>query len=212
MSTVTDIIRVDYGNSTLPESMIFDGGSVEKQIPIVFSVFLIKTESKLILVDSGCETMPGMTMSNFIGPVARLKELGYSPLDITDVIITHAHHDHIECVNYFKNAIIHIQENEFESGKYYIPDGFNMNVFKDQFVVDDNVRVIKVGGHTKGSCIVECLKDNHNYVLCGDECYSFYNLRHRIPTANPYSKESAKHFVDKYGDVNKYICLLCHDK
>ena len=123
------ITTLDYAKSTLPESMIFPFGSKNKSRDIAFKVFLIKENEKLILVDAGCETMPGFDMVNFIGPVTALKSIGISPKEITDVIITHAHHDHIECVKYFENAVIHIQKDEFEYGKIYIPSNFNLNLF-----------------------------------------------------------------------------------
>ena len=113
-----DIIPIDYGNSVLPESMIFENGAENKFRPIIFRIYLLKTENRFILVDAGCETMPGFDMREFIGPVNALNNIGISPEEITDVIITHAHHDHIECVKYFKNAAIYIQKDEYEAGKF----------------------------------------------------------------------------------------------
>ena len=69
------IIRVDYGRSRLPESMLYPGGAEEREIPIVFSVFLVLTRTHTILVDAGCDTMPGFEMEDFCGTVAALKKL-----------------------------------------------------------------------------------------------------------------------------------------
>ena len=96
-----DIIPIDYGKSLLPESWIFENGAENKFRPIVFRVYLIRTENRLILVDAGCETMPGFDMKDFIGPIKALRNIGISLEEITDLIITHAHHDHIECAKYF---------------------------------------------------------------------------------------------------------------
>lgn len=115
------IIPVVYGKSVLPEKMIFINGRKDHFRKIVFKVYLVKTEEKLILVDAGCETMPGFVMENFVGTPQALKSINIDPEQITDVLITHSHHDHIECVKYFKNALIHIEENEYKSGKGYIP-------------------------------------------------------------------------------------------
>ena len=103
-----EIIPIEYGKSFLPESMVFQNGEKDKLRPIVFMVYLIKTENRLILADAGCETMPGFDMRDFIGPIKALKKENIQPDDITDVIITHSHHDHIECVKYFKRAVIYI--------------------------------------------------------------------------------------------------------
>lgn len=115
------IIPIEYGKSVLSENMIFINGNENKFRDIVFKVYLIKTDEKLILVDAGCETMPGFDMREFVGTVKAIKNIGVSPEEITDVIITHSHHDHIECVKCFENAVIHIQKDEYEIGKKYIP-------------------------------------------------------------------------------------------
>lgn len=168
------IIPIKYGKSVLSESMIFIKGDKNRFREIVFMVYLIKTDEKLILVDAGCETMPGFDMREFVGTVKAIKNIGVSPEEITDVIITHSHHDHIECVKYFKNAVVHIQKDEYESGIGYISEGFNVNVFVNEFSVCENVKVLKIGGHSKGSCVVEIMKDDIIYVIAGDECYGRY--------------------------------------
>ena len=70
------IIPIQYGKSVLPERFCFRGGDGEKVRDIVFKLFLIETEDKKILVDAGCETMPGFVMENFIGTVKALEKEG----------------------------------------------------------------------------------------------------------------------------------------
>lgn len=205
-----EIIPVKYAESTLPENMIFSDSTSDKKHEIVFLVYLIKTENKLILVDAGCETMPGFVMRDFIGPVVALDRIGVSSDDITDVIITHFHHDHIECVKYFKNAIIHIQKDEYELGKSYIPESMSLNLFEDDFEISKNIKAIKIGGHSPGSCIVEILFDDKIYVIAGDECYLRKCLTEKIPTGNCVNKQKSEDFIKKYSNP-KYTVLLCHD-
>lgn len=206
-----EIIPIEYGKSYLKESMIFYDGAEDKISPIIFVIYLIKTENRAILVDAGCETMPGFEMYDFIGAVSALKKIGIAPKDVTDVIITHAHHDHIECVKYFTNAVIHIEKDEYESGKEYIPDDSKINIFTDKFNICENIRVLKIGGHSKGSCIVEVKKDDRTFVIAGDECYSRACLKEERPTGSFYNLEASKEFIRKYSD-EKYTVLLCHDR
>ena len=63
-------------------------------------VFFIKIENRLILVDAGCEMIPGFDMAELIRPVKVLPHPGISPDEITDAMIAHAY-CHIECVKYF---------------------------------------------------------------------------------------------------------------
>ncbi len=206
-----EIIPVKYGESTLPESMIFINGSETALRNIVFKVYLIKNRQKLILVDAGCETMPGFDMKNFIGPIKALENIGIAADDITDVIITHSHHDHIECVRYFKNAIIHIEEGEYELGKSFIPADFRVNVFSDVFNVCDGVKIVKIGGHSEGSCIVEIENGTDTFIITGDECYLRECLIEKIPTGSFVNKKASSDFIEKYSD-SKYKILLCHDE
>lgn len=205
-----EIIPLVYGETVLSEKMIFINGNEEKLRDILLIVYLIKVDDKLILVDAGCETMPGFDVRNFVGPVKALGNISISAYDITDVIITHSHHDHIECVKYFKNAVIHIEKDEYEKGKKYIPDDFMINVFQDEYKVTEDIDIIKIGGHSKGSCIVEIVDNDKIYVISGDECYLRECLTKKIPTGCFYNAEKSKEFIEKYSD-EKYTVLLCHD-
>ncbi|MDO5479671.1 MAG: MBL fold metallo-hydrolase [Clostridia bacterium] len=205
------IIPIEYGKSVLPEAMVFENGRKDVSNEIVFKVYLIKTEDKLILADAGCETMPGFVMRDFTGTVKALEKIDIHPSDITDVLITHSHHDHIECVKYFENATIHIEKGEYESGKKYIPDGFKVNAFSEVFHLSENVKIIKIGGHSKGSCIVEIKSDDKIYIIAGDECYKRECLNKKIPTGASFDKKASREFIEKYSD-KKYTVLLCHDE
>lgn len=199
-----------YGESTLPESMVIPGGSEEKRYPIVFALFHIRCGEKQILIDAGCDTMPGFDMKNFISPAAALERIGVQANEITDVVITHAHHDHIDGVRHFPNARIHIQEEEYQAGKSYIPEDFRVHVFQDRCTVGDCVTVEKIGGHSKGSCIVKLMKNGVPYVFCGDECYLRLCLDRKIPTGTSCCPEISRNFVETYSS-GAYRTVLSHD-
>ena len=205
-----EIIPVEYGRSVLAESMIFQGGAEDIFRPIVFMIYLIKVQDRLILADAGCETMPGFDMHDFIGPLKALEKLNIKPEDITDVIITHAHHDHVECVSRFKNAVIYIQRDEYESGKGYFAEGMSIKLFDDEIQICPDVKVIKIGGHSKGSCIVEITDNGETYIIAGDECYLRECLDKRISTGTSYCPEKIRKVIEKYGN-GEYAVLLCHD-
>ena len=177
-----------YAESVLSENMAFFGASEEKVIPISFAVYLIKTRDKNILVDAGCDTMPGFVMKSFYSPAFVLRQADLSADEITDVIITHAHHDHIEALNHFKNAIVHITEEEYLNGKKYIPDNMPVNVLKEDYVIDPQIKVIKCGGHSVGSAIVEINYKDEIHILAGDECYTDLNIGNKICTGTFYNK------------------------
>lgn len=206
-----EIIPIEYGKSVLAESMVFSGGKSDKFQDIVFMVYLIKAENKLILVDAGCTTMPDFDMSDFIGPVKALEKIGVKPDDITDVLITHAHHDHIECANCFKNATVYIQKNEYENGKEYLSQNEKIVLFESEIELCGGVKAVKIGGHSIGSCVVEISDGGKVYVIAGDECYSRQCIEKKIPTGTSYCPSKSREFIEEYGS-GKYEVLLCHDK
>ena len=208
---MTEIIPINYGKSVLPENMIFQNGAEDKVRPIVFMVYLIKTENRLILADAGCETMPGFVMTDFIGPVKALNNIGISPEEITDLIITHAHHDHIECAKYFKNAVIYIQKDEYEAGKGYLSENLNICTFDEEMQICDGIKAVKIGGHSKGSSIVEITDSDNKYIIAGDECYMRECLTKQIPTGVAYDLQKSRAFIQKYGR-GEYTVFLCHDE
>lgn len=206
-----EIIPVDYGKSVLAESMIFENGAKNIFRPIIFRIYLLKTENRLVLVDAGCETMPDFDMKDFIGPVQALYNIGISLAEITDVIITHAHHDHIECVNYFKNAVIYIQKDEYEIGKSLFAEDLTVRTFDEEMQICDNIKAVKIGGHSKGSSIVEINDRDKQYIIAGDECYMRECLEKQIPTGASCNPANSRAFLEKYGK-DKYTVLLCHDE
>ena len=205
-----ECIAVTYGESVLAENHIFENGNSNNSRHINFTVYLIKDDGHLILVDAGCETMPGFEIKNFVGSIKALEMAGYSPEDITDVVITHSHHDHIECVKYFKNAVIHIQKDEYECGKGYIPQSFKINLFDEKYKINKDIEIVKIGGHSIGSCIVEFMMSGKTYIIAGDECYSRECLNKRIITGVSYNRDKSKKFIKKFSN-KKYTVLLCHD-
>jgi len=198
-----------YAESVLPENMAFLGASKEKVIPISFAVYLIKTKGKNILVDAGCDTMPGFVMKKYYSPAFVLRQAELSADEITDVIITHAHHDHIAALSHFKNAVLHITKEEYLDGKKYIPVNMPVNVFKEEFLIEEQIKVIKYGGHSVGSAIVK-ITDEEIHILAGDECYTDLNIKNKICTGTFYDKEKSIKFVEKYSN-KKYHVHTCHD-
>lgn len=204
------IKRLDYANSTLPESQVFKGGDPNKKVPIRFFIYLIETCDRLILVDAGCVTMPGFIMKDFTGSIHALENEGVSPSDITDVFITHSHHDHIECISEFKNATVYIQSDEYKNGlKYFTPD-IKVNCFENGIEIAEGIRAVKIGGHSKGSSVLEVDTEDGTVVFAGDEFYSRKNYTERILSGVCYSEDNNRKFFDKY-PADKYTLYFGHD-
>ena len=204
------LTAIRYARSVLPENMIFAGGNPEKTRPISFVMYDVEVEGKHILVDPGCDTMPGFVMEDYVLPLDALKTMGITPELVSDVIITHAHHDHIDCVRHFPNSVVHIQREEAKIGAKYLQEIKQVELFDDEVTVAGCVRVRKIGGHSLGSCVVELDTGDKTWVIAGDECYSYDCLNLQIPTGSSRCPENSKKFIEEYAREG-YRVLLCHD-
>ena len=209
-SDFMEIIVFKYGETKLSESMVVKNGDNNKFYDIALLYFLIRLKGRNILIDVGCDNMPGFVVRNFIKPYELLKEYGISYNDITDVIITHAHHDHIHAVKYYKNAIIHIQKQEYENGKSYIPDNFKVETFDDFTEIENCLDVIKIGGHSEGSCIVKLNFKDNKYLFVGDECYDRICFEKEIPSGSTFSLDNNIKFIKEYKN-SEYKKIFFHE-
>lgn len=205
----TRIIALKYGESTISEAAVFRGGNPEKRQKISFIMYLICTKGRKILVDAGCNTMEGWDMKYFCGPLPVLEQANVDPSDITDVILTHAHHDHVECVSFYQNALVHIQKEEYPECAKYIPDYAHVNLFEEEYDVCENVKAVKIGGHSIGSSIVIVNDGRDKYVITGDEIYSEDCVAKQIPTGSSVNPKNSEAFIKNY---KEYKLLLCHEK
>lgn len=207
--SVDRLVALKYADSVIGEDLVFRGGSKEREIPISFVIYLLQAGDRNILVDAGCEYMPGFVMRDFISPVEALAKAGLRPEEITDVIITHAHHDHMEALHRFPGAVVHIQQDECENGRRFIPEGMQVRTFEQSAVVADAAEAVRIAGHSIGSCVVEFEMDGEKCVICGDECYSSDCFTRNIPTGASCCPEKSQAFLDTYG--KGYRRFLCHD-
>ncbi len=205
------LVAFQYGKTEINEAMAFDGGNKEIKIPISLMFFLIEEGNRKILVDTGCDTMPGFPLYEFCSPVKILEEYGVERDEITDIILTHAHHDHTDGAHYYKNADIYIQKEEAKMADNYILYKDKLHVFDNEISICEKVTAKCIGGHSVGSSIVEIRTDKTVYALCGDECYLPKNIEQKIPTASSYNKSKSREFIEEYSK-EKYTPILFHDK
>lgn len=204
------ILPIVFGKSEMPERMAIQGGRKEIMVPIDFIFYCIQSGARRILVDAGCDTMPGFEMRSFLGPVKALKERGIDPRSITDLVITHAHHDHIQGAKHFPSATVYLQKEEWEEAKEYLPEGARVVLFDEEYSLLEGIRIRKVGGHSIGSSVVEVSLFGGKFLLCGDECYLSRSLKEKIPSGESFCPEKSRRFVEMASDSD-YQILLSHE-
>jgi glyoxylase-like metal-dependent hydrolase (beta-lactamase superfamily II) len=163
------------------------------------TVTLIRGEGRTILLDVGAFGMRK--------PLERrLKEYAVNPEDVTDVVLTHAHYDHVVNFTLFPNAKIWIGEVELDWAAMQ-PPGFNpLPELYVQELARSN-RVIKllsgqefipgihaytVPGHTPGHLLFVLNNGESDILFTGDSAKNRAELLSRKVVDTDDEKESAR--------------------
>src|SRR6202035_3047882 len=116
---VYEIYAVKYfGLRSVPVSELSMGASKKDTMDMYFMFWLIKgNNGKNILVDAGflsdLDIVNELHGSFYIRPDSVLSELNLKADEITDIILTHPHWDHIDGVSLFPKAHIWIQKEDY---------------------------------------------------------------------------------------------------
>ena len=154
--------------------------------------YLIDTGSEVILVDTGLpagtpeespeETTPIYTGHDVLPYMEALSALGYSPDQVSKILLTHKHADHSGELKSFPNAKVYVNEHEADADELQglpnlepvaFTDGSYKN-FPESQKVADGVWYIRAEGHTKGNAIVivEDAEEGLYYLIHGDVTYT----------------------------------------
>lgn len=100
-----------------PLAQLVRGASRDERLDIAMVVWLIRGEGHTILFDSGFHRkkwFDQFQVTDFLSPEEAVRQAGVDPAQVTDVIISHAHWDHMGGIDLFPNATIWIQKAEYE--------------------------------------------------------------------------------------------------
>jgi glyoxylase-like metal-dependent hydrolase (beta-lactamase superfamily II) len=90
------------------------GATESDTIDVAYMIWLLKKpDGKKILVDAGFIDST-KKCPNYIRPDSALLSINISPQDISDIILTHPHNDHIGGINLFPNARIWMNQDDFD--------------------------------------------------------------------------------------------------
>lgn len=165
-----------------------------KVIETNFNAFLIKSDGKNILIDAGAGTLFGPAAGNLL---KALEEVGVKNDEITDVVATHLHPDHIggmisnDGIPVFKNAGLTLTQDEyfFWNNK----DNFKNNADDQKLPLDvlgaysdclnlisgdadigSGLSAINLPGHTAGHIGVMISSGNEQFAIAGDIIHAQY--------------------------------------
>ena len=175
-------------------------GDPHQKIEIAMVIWLIRGGGHNILFDSGYHRdtfLKEFPSTDYIRPDEAVKLAGIQPEEITDIVISHAHWDHMGGIDLFPKAIVWIQKEEFRyytgdawqpggdhggidpqdvqdlvrlntAGRLRLLDGDNVQLFP-------GIRAYTGGRHTYASQYLR-VAGNPPFVLASDNLYLYRNL------------------------------------
>ena len=124
-SVTYEVYAVQFGSAPYAVKNLVAGADGDRMVDIAFTVWVAKGGGRTVLVDAGFyrdKFIQQWKPQHYVKPSAALTAgLGIRPEEVTDIIISHSHWDHLDGADLFPKATIHIQKDEYE---YYIgPQG-----------------------------------------------------------------------------------------
>lgn len=193
-----------YGNSPAKNWAV---GAKEKDSVRACQMFwlLQGAHGRNILVDAGRLDTSKTRNKNYMRPDSVLERINIHPSDITDIILTHPHIDHIGGINLFPKAKVWMQKVDFDYfvGEAWGENGFSKGLEKNdvrnlieinlqgrlKLVKGDNIEIIpgiKVFIGSKHTFENQYLLVNSNsktnkIIIASDAVWVYYNIENSLP-------------------------------
>ncbi|WP_276503511.1 N-acyl homoserine lactonase family protein [Terrimonas pollutisoli] len=193
------------GYNKMPVSQIAVGATGNDSITGCAMVWLLKgNNGRIVLIDAGfTDTAQYPFFSDYVRPDIVLQKINITPEDITDLIVTHPHFDHIGGIDLFPNAMVWMQKDDFD---YFVNAAWQKNGFttglnkkdvnkliqksidgKLTLVKGDSIEIIPgikvfIGSrHTYESQYILVKGTSGNTIIASDNIWYYYNLEHLLP-------------------------------
>ena len=100
-----------------PTRFLVAGADSNRRTPLAFTVWLMRGGGRTVLMDAGFyrdKFIERWKPVGYMKPSDALGALGVKPDEVTDIIISHVHWDHLDGADLFPRARVWIQREEYE--------------------------------------------------------------------------------------------------
>jgi glyoxylase-like metal-dependent hydrolase (beta-lactamase superfamily II) len=211
----TDVYAIRYGTlRNFPVSALIAGADTSRRIDVALMVWLIRRpDGRNVLLDAGFyrdKFMQRWKPADYQRPSEAIRALGVAPEDISDVIVSHVHWDHMDGADLFPRARVWIQKDEYahhvdddghvrdravdsldavmlaalmRAGRVNLVDG-------DSVEIMPGITVYTGGRHTWASQYARIATAKGAVVLASDNAYLYENLEGHLPIAQTLDRTS----------------------
>jgi N-acyl homoserine lactone hydrolase len=242
VTPVERIYDLDGGVAEVADASMYSPGiDVGKPVSLSCNAYLVRRAGQWILWDTGTDdelvNVPGgeIIAHGIRGVVTRtlrsqLDEIGVDPADVTMLILSHAHFDHVGNARLFPKAkwIVPRKEHDAMFGPDFADYGYSPELYGtlrdnpteivegDHDVFGDgSIRLISTPGHTPGhSSLAVRLPKSGTVILSGDAAHFESNFVHRrVPIFN-FDAEQTKASMDRIDRIirsERALLWINHD-
>lgn len=220
--TVHELRYIPTGSVPSREDYMIQGGDPEVVHDGPVPIYYIRTTDDIVLIDTSFhfDDAEELGIREVVkrkipeeDPITALGKEGIQVEQVTKLILTHAHIDHVGYVDAFPNAEIFIHRKELAwvmalptwaigYGEFAPRKIFNVReqlhpVDGDHMQVLPGIEVMYVGGHSPGSLAVLIDTQGGRVCLCIDNCFLFRNIEEMIPIELGYNIFENMAFLEK---------------
>ncbi len=184
-------------------SVLQAAGTTDGQVHLSIQPLLVRDGERLVLIDSGA----GGQMGTEGKLLASLRAAGVEPDQVTDVLISHAHGDHVgglvgaDGALAFPNAVIRMSAPEWEVAKAGAAEAGagallaaitpRVETFEPGAQVTPSIRAVALAGHTPGHSGYEIVSGDNRLLYIGDALHSSVISVQRPELVNGWDSDSA---------------------
>jgi glyoxylase-like metal-dependent hydrolase (beta-lactamase superfamily II) len=224
--------------ATVPDfsvSNLVIGAPKDEKVDLAMMFWLLRGGGHNVLFDSGFHRekwFKQFPITEYLRPDEAVKLAGVKPEEVTDIIVSHAHWDHMGGIDLFPKATVWIQKEEFA---YYIGDAWQPGgkhggidsedvaelvrlntqgrlrlVNGDDIEILPGIRAYTGGRHTYASQYIR-VDGEPVYVLASDNCYLYRNLKERAASAtfseadHPANVRNQERMIQLAGSADRVI-------
>jgi len=218
-----------------PVADLVIGAPKDETVDTIYAIWLIRGGGRNILFDSGfhrARWFKEWTIKNYLQPDKAVALAGVKPEEITDVVISHAHWDHLGGIDLFPKATVWIQREEY---RYYTADAWQPGgdhggidpediqelvrlntagrlrlIEGDDVELFPGIRAYTGGRHTFASQYLR-VEGHPPFVLASDNVYLYRNMIEHKPSATfsesdyPANLTNQKRMIELAGSIDRVI-------